>query len=251
MSAQATVQTQSIAKPTITPVASGLLQRACACGQHASNSSGECEACKRKRQGLLQRAAIQSSSRIIQTKLAVNKPGDEYEQEADQIADQVTSAPAHGITRCTLPRIQRFTRQPNSELDIAPASVDQALASPGSPLEPSLRQDMEQRFDYDFSQVRVHSGPAAEQSARDVNANAYTVGHNVVFGSGRFIAGTHEGRRLIAHELTHVVQQSGDTPALQRFVDCQNFRRPSRQMSLEDCPQREPGEARIARRDPS
>ena len=55
--------------------------------------------------------------------------------------------------------------------------------------------------------MRVHSGVAAEQSAQDVNANAYTVGHDIVFGAGRFAPGTHEGRRLIAHELTHVVQQ--------------------------------------------
>jgi hypothetical protein len=55
----------------------------------------------------------------------------------------------------------------------------------------------------------VHSGATAERSARDVNANAYTVGHSIVFGTGRFAPGTHEGRRLIAHELTHVVQQSG------------------------------------------
>ena len=94
-------------------------------------------------------------------------------------------------------------------MDAAPASVDHVLASPGRPLEPALRQDMEQRFGHDFSRVRVHSGAAAEQSARDVNAHAYTVGHNIVFGAGRFAPGTHEGRRLIAHELTHVVQQSG------------------------------------------
>jgi len=68
---------------------------------------------------------------------------------------------------------------------------------------------MGQRFGHDFSQVRVHTGTAAEQSARDVNAHAYTVGHNIVFGSGRFAPGTHDGRRLLAHELTHVVQQSG------------------------------------------
>jgi hypothetical protein len=68
---------------------------------------------------------------------------------------------------------------------------------------------MEQRFGHDFSQVRVHSGPVAEQSARDVSAYAYTVGYNLVFGEGRFAPGTHEGRRLIAHELTHVIQQAG------------------------------------------
>ena len=59
---------------------------------------------------------------------------------------------------------------------------------------PALRQDMEQGFGYDFSQVRVHTGTAAEQSARDVNAQAYTVGRNIVFGAGRFVPGSHEGR---------------------------------------------------------
>jgi hypothetical protein len=68
---------------------------------------------------------------------------------------------------------------------------------------------MEQRFDWDFSRVRVHTGSAAEQSARDSSARAYTVGDNVVFGAGEFEPQTGEGRRLLAHELTHVVQQSG------------------------------------------
>jgi hypothetical protein len=68
---------------------------------------------------------------------------------------------------------------------------------------------MEQRFDHDFSRVRIYIGGAAEQSARDVNAHAYTTGNNIVFGAGRFAPATHEGQRLIAHELTHVVQQSG------------------------------------------
>src|SRR6185503_15430979 len=86
--------------------------------------------------------------------------------------------------------------------------VDQALASPGRPLEPALRQDMEQRFGYDFSLVRVHSGATAEQSAQDVNAKAYTVGHDIVAGAGGFTEGSNAGARLIAHELTHVVQQS-------------------------------------------
>ncbi|UUZ68711.1 DUF4157 domain-containing protein [Polaromonas sp. P2-4] len=67
---------------------------------------------------------------------------------------------------------------------------------------------MEQRFGHDFSRVRVHTGGVAEQSTREVNANAYTVGHNVVFGAGQFSPGTNYGRRLLAHELTHVVQQS-------------------------------------------
>ena len=112
--------------------------------------------------------------------------------------------------------IQRFAGESNGQMDAAPGSVDRALASPGRALEPVLRQDMEQRFNHDFSRVRVHSGPAAEQSARDVNAHAYAVGHDIVFGAGRFAPGTPEGRRLIAHELTHVVQQAGSNASLVR-----------------------------------
>ena len=145
----------------------------------------------------------------LQTKLRINEPGDAYEQEADRVADQVLAQPAHPDVSSAPPRIQRFTGQSSGQMGAAPASVDRVLAGSGRPLEPALRQDMEQRFGHDFSRVRVHSGAAAEQSARDIDAHAYTVGHYIVFGAGRFAPGTHEGRRLIAHELTHVVQQSG------------------------------------------
>lgn len=67
----------------------------------------------------------------------------------------------------------------------------------------------------DFSRVRFHTDASAQQSADEVNARAYTVGHHIVFGAGRFAPETREGRRLLAHELTHVVQQSG-TRAFQR-----------------------------------
>ncbi|HEX2268867.1 MAG TPA: DUF4157 domain-containing protein, partial [Pyrinomonadaceae bacterium] len=90
-----------------------------------------------------------------------------------------------------------------------PASVGHALSESGSPLPSSIRANMERRFGHDFSQVRVHANEPAAKSARDVNATAFTVGHDIVFSAGRFSPGTHEGRRLLAHELTHVVQQGG------------------------------------------
>jgi hypothetical protein len=186
----------SSAMSSLKPVRTDLLQRKCSCGG-SSGLAGECERCSsKKRFGL-------------QTKLKVNEPGDIYEQEADHIAEQVMATPAHHAVSGGSPRIQRFSGQSNGEMDTAPASVDQALASSGRPLEPALRYDMEQRFSHDFSRVRVHSGDVAEQSARDVNANAYTVGDDIVFGAGRFAPASDEGRRLIAHELTHVVQQNG------------------------------------------
>lgn len=165
----------------------------------------------------------------LQAKLTVNEPRDIYEQEADRVADQVMAAPTPANVRSAPLQIQRFSGPAHAQTDAAPASVGQTLASPGRPLEPLLRQDMEQRFGHDFSTVRVHADAAAEQSARDVNAQAYTLGHSIVFGAGQFAPGTAEGRRLIAHELTHVVQQSGAkgglvgqavaSPVLQRKSD--------------------------------
>jgi len=108
-----------------------------------------------------------------------------------------------------VPYIQRFTGRSTGQADAAAASVDQALAGPGRPLEPPLRQDMEQRFGRDFSRVRVHVGARASESAAALGANAYTLGQHVVFGQGGFDPASGTGRRLIAHELAHTIQQRG------------------------------------------
>jgi hypothetical protein len=89
-----------------------------------------------------------------------------------------------------------------------PAVVHEVLRSPGQPLDTEARAFMEPRFGHDFSQVRVHTGPRAAESARAVNALAYRVGKNVVFGAGQYVPEAAAGRKLIAHELTHVVQQA-------------------------------------------
>ena len=100
----------------------------------------------------------------------------------------------------------------------APPSVHEVLNSPGQSLDAATRTFFESRFGHDFSQVRVHTDGRAEQSARDVHAHAYTVGRDIVFGAGKFSPATHEGRRLLAHELTHVVQQnrSSTEPMIRR-----------------------------------
>jgi hypothetical protein len=90
---------------------------------------------------------------------------------------------------------------------ISPSSVQEVLRSPGQPLDPATRTFMEPRFGHDFSRVRVHTDARAAESARAVNALAYTVGRDVVFGVGQYAPGTSEGRRMLAHELTHVMQQ--------------------------------------------
>jgi Domain of unknown function (DUF4157) len=91
--------------------------------------------------------------------------------------------------------------------EFAPPIVSEVLASPGRPLEPIPRTDMEIRFRHDFSQVRVHTDAMAATSARAVDALAYTVGNDIVFDNGRYEPDSPQGRRLLAHELTHVLQQ--------------------------------------------
>jgi hypothetical protein len=144
-----------------------LLQRKCACGSPTSSLTGECAEC--------------TSKKRPQTKLTIGASNHSLELEANQ----GITAPAHSAVSGTPPHIQRYSG-PASEAVAAPLSVEGVLDSPGRPLEPELRQDMDQRFGHDFSRVRVHSGTAAEQSARELNANAYTVGHNRVLGVGRF-----------------------------------------------------------------
>src|SRR5262245_18053412 len=94
-----------------------------------------------------------------------------------------------------------------SRQESVPPIVNEALQSPGQPLDSATRAFMEPRFGHDFSRVRVHLSARAAESARAVGALAYTVGHDIVFGNQEYAPDSSEGRRLIAHELTHVVQQ--------------------------------------------
>jgi hypothetical protein len=124
--------------------------------------------------------------------------------------------PGPGVARDALSHPSHAARaadgsgQASAEQIAAPPIVHDVLRSPGQPLDPATRAFMEPRFGYDFSRVRVHRGAAAEESARDLNAHAFTVGHDVVFGAGPFAPEAR--RRLVAHELSHVVQQGGGGP---------------------------------------
>jgi Domain of unknown function (DUF4157) len=91
-----------------------------------------------------------------------------------------------------------------------PPVVDQVLSSPGQPLPANVADEMGSRFQFDFGRVRIHSDTQAAESAKQVGARAYTVGQHVVFGAGRYRPATDTGNKLLAHELTHVVQQHAD-----------------------------------------
>lgn len=194
-------------------------------------------------------------SDILQTPLKIGQPGDKYEQEADRVAEQVIRMSEPQVQRQEeeekeeeellqpkplveqmTPLVQRSaepedeeeepvqTKQNSGKTARVPPDLDtqiQSLRGGGQPLPRTVRNFFESRFSYDFSQVRVHNDTRAVDSAQALNARAFTVGPDVVFGAGQYAPETNKGRRLLAHELTHVVQQkrpSRDGNRIQRWL---------------------------------
>jgi hypothetical protein len=138
---------------------------------------------------------LQSSGRR-----SINLHSGDLHSGADARFKRDFNAPAHR-------HLQAKAAQSGVAENGIPPIVDEVVSSSGQPLDSSTRGFMESRIGHDFSQVRVHSDDRAAASARAIHANAYTVGSNVVFGPGRFQPSSRQGQHLLAHELTHVVQQ--------------------------------------------
>jgi hypothetical protein len=150
-----------------------------------------------------------SSKAGIQKKLEVGASGDRYEREADRISEQVLRMPeqqGHHRAPVVMPLIQRSMQDSPPGLE-AQSVVNDVVSSPGEPLGRTTRAFFEARFNRDFSDVRVYDDARAAESARAINARAYTVGGDIVFGAAEYAPETNEGKRLLAHELTHTVQQ--------------------------------------------
>ncbi len=166
---------------------------------------------------------------IIQRKLVIGRASDPFEHEADRIADRVTRMPATHISTSPAPARLGSTwttgdDEPAGELQTkraavpvgggeAPDIVQKALASPAQPLDAPTHAFFEAHLGWNLSGVRVHTDAQAAASARAVQAIAYTVGQDVVFGDRQYNPHTGDGRRLLAHELVHVMQQGGGTSA--------------------------------------
>lgn len=168
-----------------------------------------------------------ASPQLVQPKLEVGAVNDPLEDEADRVADQVTTMPEGAVAISTSAaeegRVQRLCAGCEEEVqrksDGAGGSVSRPAASAsektirsltgGSPLSASERAYFEPRFGRDFSAVRVHHDATAGVAARSIGARAFTLGGDIAFAPGEYAAGTGEGRRLLAHELTHVMQQAG------------------------------------------
>ncbi len=196
-----------LSSPRVASQKTCTLQRKCACGEDKA-SSGECPECERKKKlGL-------------QAKLMINRPGDQYEREADRIADHVVDpSMSDGASPLTIHRVSGglVSQGSASDQDVQPgrtpteASIESALRG-GNQLDNRTRRHMESRFGHDFSRVRIHMGGVADAASRAVQARAFTMGHHVVFRNGHGSPGSSAGQRLLAHELTHVIQQTGPSP---------------------------------------
>lgn len=178
---------------------------------------------------------------LLQRKLSIGFAGDETERQAETVAAKVLSMPSPTVQRqCSCrgdcatceankseERLQRKSLNGHSAAALtqsvsfhAPQVVTETLRSPGVALDAGVRNDMEERFGYGFGHVRIHTDSIAAESAAAVAAHAYTVGSDVVFGAGRYAPNSAEGRHLLAHELTHVIQQGSNREPvrLQRFA---------------------------------
>jgi len=182
--------------------------------------------------------------RILAPTLEINEPGDIYEREADRVADHVmrsVTIPAQIAEllpkirrKCSLceaggkpcqdcadeeKHIQRQSESSNEPNEgTVPSIVHEVLQSPGEKLDSKTKAFFESSFEYDFGNVRIHNDARAAGSAKAINALAYTSGRNIIFGPGQYSPNSNNGRRLLAHELTHVVQQgaANRTPTIQR-----------------------------------
>lgn len=178
----------------------------------------------------------QAQHLFFQPKLTVGPADDVYEREADAMADKVMRMEGGGKANAHISTIdvQRKCKEceeedrvqrkeaPGGKHSEAPSIVGDALNSGGTQLDVDTRGFMETRFGYDFSKVKIHTDGNAVRSAQSINALAYTSGSNIVFNEGQYEPGTVRGRKLLAHELTHVIQQSKAGESVQRYSteDC-------------------------------
>jgi len=209
------------------------------------------------------------NSGTIQAKHTIGKPNDKYEQEADRVADKVMSmaepktssvqrksdcpycpekeeVQTKPLADQITPLAQRIVgsdeeesiqgKQANNQAPTVNSNTESTvnfLKGGGQPLSESTRSYFELRFDTDFSHVRVHTDSKAAEATKSVNAKAFTTGKDIMFGAGQYAPGTGEGKKLLAHELTHTIQQSRRPGTIQRFDFCD---------TSDQCSARETGE---------
>lgn len=173
----------------------------------------------------------------VQMKLTIGEPGDKYEQEADKLAADIVQR----INAPQTPSVQPQQQQPEAELRKKPiiqplsdaggtsatpdleASIQRSRGG-GQPLAETIKAPMEQAFGADFSGVKIHTDSQSDQMNQSIQAKAFTTGKDIFFRQGTYDPGSRGGQELIAHELTHVVQQTG-SGKVQKSEDSQLINR--------------------------
>lgn len=194
------------------------------------------------------RQILRNSS--IQAKLTVSSPNDVCEQEADRAAEAVMRMPDHPErqpgapeeihllpatqSHAEIPAFRQMSPEREEDEELVQKKADSGgegdagpqleaqltdLPGAGQPLSETSLAFYETRFHHDFGPVRLHTDSRAAELAHRINARAFTVGSNIVFASGQYSQGTTEGQRLLAHELTHVIQQQASRPRIQRTLN--------------------------------
>ncbi len=181
---------------------------------------------------------------VIQPKLSINQPNDAYEHEADAMAENVMRMTDSSLNNNTFfkpaitpvqrkcahceeeeKKLQRKEDGDQQTADTHTESYINSLSGKGRSLSNQERSFFEPRFGRDFSNVQLHTNNEAGTSAKNINALAYTTGNNIVFGEGQYNTATESGKHLMAHELTHVVQQNENIAPLIQKVDDASFER--------------------------
>lgn len=165
---------------------------------------------------------------FFQPRLKVGQPDTPLEKEADAVADAVTSPAAIGLKindshstslqrKCKACEQEEKLNRKEIDDTKAPAPsadmINEVISTGGQPLNSTIQREMSQKIGYDFSNVVLHTENKAAQSAESINARAYTLGNHVVFNEQEYNPHSREGQHLLAHELTHVVQQNVTAPA--------------------------------------
>jgi uncharacterized protein YidB (DUF937 family) len=176
----------------------------------------------------------------LQPKLKIGSPNDKYERQADRVAEAVVSSPAPAIqqqrnensggilqrkcTECEKEEGLQMKSDSGAAAGNAPSAISQKIqnAGGGNNLSESVSSEMSQKIGADFSNVNIHTGHEASQLNQSLGARAFTHGNNIFFNSGEYNPGSREGKRLLAHELTHVVQQGTTSRGIQRKVIDEN-----------------------------
>ncbi|HEX8267919.1 MAG TPA: DUF4157 domain-containing protein [Pyrinomonadaceae bacterium] len=206
--------------PSFTAVQSGILQRKCAsCGNHTV-AGDKCDECKND---VLQRKSSNNSAQSEAPPIVhevLNSPGQPLDKTTraffeSHFAHDFSKVPVNSVSK----QMSRSSLKISEPMDVYEQEADRIADSimlKEKQENKTSSTNKQQGAEFDLSQVRVHTDMRAAASARAVNAHAYTVGHNIVFGAGQYRPSSDTGRRLLGHELTHAIQQRGDTLRLQR-----------------------------------